>query len=115
MSKIDEKIKNKRCAINVRINPEMKDKFTAKVRSENRKINDVLRDYIEYYTLGYVDRNDNKDIRDVPNEYITTKIGVDTRAELDKACREMNLSMSSLVRSLISDWLKIKGYEVDKK
>ena len=115
MSRIDETVKNKRCSINVRINPEMKEKFTTKVRSENRKINDVLRDYIEYYTLGYVDRNDNKDIRNVPNEYITTKIGVDTRAELDKACRDMNLSMSSLVRSLISDWLKIKGYEVDKK
>lgn len=115
MGKIDEKIKNKRCAINVRINPEMKDKFTAKVKSENRKINDVLRDYIEYYTLGYIDKNNNKDIRDIPNEYITTKIGVSTRAELDKACRDMNLSMSALVRSLISDWLKIKGYELDKK
>ena len=114
MGKIDEKIKNKRCAINVRINPEMKDKFTAKVRSENRKINDVLRDYIECYTQGYVDRNDHKDIRDIPNEYITTKIGVSTRAELDKACRDMNLSMSALVRSLISDWLKMKGYKVDQ-
>lgn len=114
MGKIDEKIKGKRCAINVRINPEMKDKFTAKVRSENRKINDVLRDYIECYTQGYVDRNDHKDIRDIPNEYITTKIGVSTRAELDKACRDMNLSMSALVRSLISDWLKMKGYKVNQ-
>ena len=32
----------------------MKDKFTAKVKSENRKAADVLREYIEYYTLGYV-------------------------------------------------------------
>ena len=34
---------------------------------------------------------------------------------LNKACNDMSINRSMLIRSLISDWLKIKGYEVDKK
>lgn len=112
MGKIDEKIKNKRCAINVRINPEMKDKFTAKVRSENRKAADVLREYIEYYTLGYVPETgvEEKNYKDV-----RTVIPPKMLNALNKACSDMSINRSMLIRSLISDWLKIKGYEVDKK
>lgn len=120
MGKIDEKIKGKRCSITVRMNPEMKDKFTAKVRSENRKINDVLRDYIEYYALGYVDQSDN--IVDSNNKNVTLWIGDKRRRALDRACNDMGLNMSALVRNLIDDFLKVKGYydhsseyEVDKK
>ena len=107
MAKIDEKVKGKRCSINVRINPEMKDMFTSKVRSENRKINDVLREYIEYYTLGYI-----------PKKTTNTKVNSAKRFNLsendalsfDKACSDMSLNPSAVIRSLISDWLKVKGY-----
>lgn len=119
MGKIDEKIKNKRCSITVRMNPEMKDKFTAKVKSENRKINDVIREYIEYYSLGYVDQSDN--IVDSNNKNVTLWIGDKRRRALDMACNDMGLNMSALVRNLIDDFLKVKGYydhssedEVDK-
>lgn len=111
MSRIDEKIKNKRCAINVRINPEMKEKFDAKVKSENRTAADVLREYIEYYTLGYVQKPEAKEKLNMAKRF---RLNESESRAFEKACRDMNLSMSSLVRSLISDWLKIKGYEVKK-
>lgn len=112
MGKIDEKIKNKRCAINVRINPEMKDKFTAKVKSENRKINDVIREYIEYYTLGY---NPKPEVKEKLNMAKRFRLNESESRAFEKACSDMSLNQSSLVRSLVTNWLKVNGYEVDKK
>lgn len=112
MGKINEQIKNKRCSINVRINPEMKDKFTAKVKSENRKAADVLREYIEYYTLGYVQK---KGIDKQTNSAKRFRLDENDALSFDRACADMSLNPSAVLRSLVSDWLKIKGYKVDKK
>ena len=113
MAKIDEKVKGKRCSIGFRINPELRDAFRDKCIDEDINSSDLIRSWIEHFTWGYRSRG-KKAIKDTPNEYVTTKIDIYTRRMLDKACSDMNLSMSGVMRSSLENWLKSKGYEVDK-
>lgn len=108
MGKINEQIKNKRCSITVRMNPEKRDKFVAKVKADGRKINDVIREFTDSYSMGYIDKSEY--IVDSNNKNVTLWLGDKRRRALDRACNDMGLNMSALVRNLIDDFLKVKGY-----
>lgn len=105
MGKIDEKIKNKRCSINLRVSPRLRDTFRDKCTSLNINSSDLIRSWIEDFTWGHKE-NISKDIENMPTENVTLRIGVNKRKEFAKICDDMSLNMSSVMRTLIDEFIK---------
>ena len=108
MAKIDEKVKGKRCSFSLRINPELRDAFRDKCKSENINSSDLVRSWMEHFAWGHTQSN-TRYIEDTPTGNITMRINLDTRREFAKLCDSMSLNMSSVMRSMIDEWVKKNG------
>lgn len=112
MGKIDEKIKGKRCSFSLRINPELRDAFRNKCKEDNVGSSDLVRSWMEHFTWGHKGRPEPEVKLNTGKRFNFTE---ELAASFDKACADMSLNGSAVIRSLVSDWLKGNGYEVDKK